>query len=297
MRVRSNYGIIGPLQQPVFYAGGIYQIEDQRLAKSTGLWPKVLPPAYEALIQGFSGTKLIVDALVGNDANNGITLPFATVDAAIAKRNTLTTSNVMIVIKAGTYTVTPQVSGFGSYILNDISSTYSTIVVCDPGRVILQWNAGTTRDAGTVTFQSTNSAVYGAIFKRDNNAKTTTYTVAFCNSESTKQLGPLYNCVWQETNANGNWSLVYNNGNTVTGTINNCTFAVTEASLGDYTSAANQVFNNCLYNWTYTSTGAGTSTQNNPVILSSHDLSFTTYSSPNAAGSGVYYGTYAWPAL
>lgn len=298
MRVRSNYGVIGPQITPSsFTTGGVYQADDQRILKSIGNWANTyFPTSYISVINNFTGTKIYVDGIAGNDSGLGsASNPYSTMDKAMTVRNTLTTSNVMIIVGAGTYAMTPSVSGQGSYILNDISNTFSTVVVCAPGKVILTWNAGAARDAGVVSFKSTNSAVYGAIFQRDNNGKTVNYSTAFCNSQSTAQLGPYYNCVFQETNANNNWSLVYNNSNTVSGTVNYCTFAVNKSALGDYSSGANQVFNNCLYNWTYTSTGAGTSTQNNPVILSSHDLDFTTYKSTSAAGSGVYYGTYAWP--
>lgn len=296
MRTRSNYGIIGPqITSDSLLAGGVFQADDQRILKSVDQWVNLnFPSTYNSLINTFLGTKIFVDSSLGNDFNTGLSssFPYATMNKAMTVRNTLTTSNVMIIVNPGTYAMTTSSNALASYILNDINS-YSTVVVCSPGKVIFTWNAGAARDASIVNFQSYGSAVYGAIFKRDNNGKTASYPTALCNSQSVNQLGPMYNCVFQETNANGNWSIVYNNSNTVTGTINYCTFAINEAGIGDYSSGANQVFNNCLYNWTYTSTS---STQNNPVILSGHDLSFTTYSSPNAAGSGVYYGTYAWPA-
>lgn len=297
MRTRSNYGIIGPQQTiSTSTTGGIYTADDQRIIRTSNNWPRfpgTFPTAYKSLINSFSGTKIYVSQVNGDDSYSGLSTvsPFATFDKAMTYRKTLTTVNVMIIVYAGSYTATPYSTANLGVIMSDISSTYSTVVVCMPGETILNWNAGSIRDAGIADFNSSNSALYGAILKRDNNGKTTNYSTAFSHMA---QLGPFYNCVLQETNANNNWSLVYNNLGTVTGPMNYCTFAVNKASPGDYASTASQVFNNCLYNYTYTSTGAGTSTQNNPVILSGHDLDFTTYRAGAMAGAGVYYGTYSW---
>ena len=302
MRVRNNLGIIGSTQSiNIGSVGFLASPVDIYQAKRNGTWPIAFSENtnYTSLVNSFSGVRIYVNDTAGSDTNSGLFsgVPVKTIDAARTLRDTFTTQNVMIIVYPGTYTSTPVNTGSASYVLNDYSATYSTVWVCSPGRVIIQWTRGAARDAAVVNFLSANSAVYGAIFKRNNNGEVTNYSLAFCNSQSAAQLGSIYNCVYQETNANSNWSLVYNNSNTVTGTINNCTFAVNEAADGDYSSGANQVFNNCVYNWTYTSTGAGTSTQNNPQILASHNLNFTTYVAPGVTTAGVYSGTYAWTTL
>ena len=301
MRIRSNYGIIGSAKTiDTSTYGGVFQAEDQRLLKLSNTWPRLtgaFPVAYYALISSFSGTKIYISQATGNDSNTGLAqnTAFATFDKAMTYRRTLTTSNVMMIFYAGDYTATPNTAGTGSFIIDDISATYSTVVVCNPGMVTISWNGGSSRDKGIVNFNSTNSAVYGAIFKRDNNTETVNYSCSFMNGQSTAQLGPYYNCVFQETNLNGNWSLVYNNTNSVTGTINYCTFAVNKAALASYSSGTNQVFNNCFYNWSY---GTSSATQNSPSVSTSHDLTFTTYQSATAttASAGVYFGTYSWSA-
>lgn len=302
MRIRSNYGIIGPVRTVnTSTTGGVYNAEDQRLLKSTSNWarpPATFPVAYNSLITAFSGTKVYVSQANGSDSLSGLTIntPFLTFDKAMTYRRTLTTSNVMIIVDPGTYTVTPATNTNASYIIDDISASYSTVVVCNPGNVIFAWT-GSGRDKAIVNLNSTSSAVYGAIFKRNNNGEgiANSYSIALNNSETAQQKNPYYNCVFQETNANGNWSLVYNNGNTVTGTVNYCTYALNEVGTNDFASGSNQVFNNCFFNWSY---GTTSSVHNNEIISSTHDLNFTTYQSAQATagGAGVYYGTYSWSA-
>lgn len=299
MRVRNNLGIIGSTQSIISSSVGfLASAPDIYQAKRDNVWPTKFSEnsAYNSLIDAFSGVKIYVNATTGNDGNSGLYSGFAvrTIDTARTIRDTYTTQNVMIIVYPGTYTPTTLTAGFSSFVLNDYDATYSTVWVCSPGRVIIQWTRGAGRDTAVVNLLSSNSAVYGAIFKRDNNGEATNYSLAFCNSQTAAQLGSIYNCVYQETNANANWSLVYNNSNTVVGPVNNCTFAVTEAAAASYSIGSNQVFNNCVYNWTYTSTGA---TQNNPQILASHDLNFTTYVAPGVSTAGVYSGTYAWTTL
>jgi hypothetical protein len=295
MRVRNNLGIIGSTQSiSLSSAGFLASSPDIYQAKLDDSWPIAFSDNanYTSLISAFSGVRIYVSTS-GNDLNSGLfsRSPLKTIEAARTLRDTYTAQNVMILVYPGTYTPTPVVTGFSSFVLNDYNASFSTVWVCAPGKVIIQWTRGGGRDTAVVDFSCINSAVYGAIFKRNNDGEGTNYSLAFCNTQTAAQLGSIYNCVYQETNANANWSLVYNNSNTVVGPVNNCTFAVTEAAVASYSIGSNQVFNNCVYNWTYTSTGA---TQNSPQILANNNLNFTTYAAPGVTTAGVYSGTYAW---
>ena len=100
-----------------------------------------------------------------------------------------------------------------------------------------------------------------------------------------------YNCVFQETNANNNWSILYDNNSSASATVNNCSFYVSAAGLGDYSGGTSFSIINCAFNYTYSTT---VTTNTNSYILSSHNMNSTTYVSPGATNQGVYYGTYAW---
>ena len=119
------------------------------------------------------------------------------------------------------------------------------------------------------------------------------YAVAFFNNTTSNFYGSLYNCAIVETNANGNWSLQYDNGANMTGKVYNCSFYVTEGSSGDYSGGTSFVVDKSVFNWTYTPTYANVA---NSLVLTNHDMNSTTYVSPGTTTQGVYYGTYAWPA-
>ena len=261
---------------------------------------------YNTLVNTVVANEIVifVNQALGNDNNSGLSAytAVATMDKAHDLRfNTYTSFNCKIVVFAGDYTVTPRVLGTttgASFILSDLGTGY-TKYICQPGRVTLNMTATTAqRDAPIAYFNNANSEIYGAILKRNNSGKTGTFSVAFLNNSSSKCIGKFYNCVFEETNANFNWTMSYDNSLNMTATVNNCTFGTKEVSGIDYSSTSTFTINDSVFNWTY-STTAPTSgvlpTYNNPVVLASHDLNFTTYAAPGVTSAGVYSGNYAWP--
>jgi hypothetical protein len=254
------------------------------------------PDIYQTLINNFSGTKKYIDASVGSNSNDGNseTSAYSTIEYAQSQTSGVSTA-VMYVINPGTYNLTPvnlasPLAGFASAGISDYN--LPRIFVCSPdNRVILQWTAeASLRDAPMVSFQNSNSAIYGAVLKRNNNGKSLNYSVAMFNGSTAHCQGDFYNCVFAETNSNGNWSLQYDNAGVNNSTINNCTVYTIEAGDADYSGGAGLVLNNCAFTHIWGSTSA---TRNNNVTNQSIDS--TTYQlSVNNTASGVYSGTYAW---
>jgi hypothetical protein len=248
------------------------------------------PTASRSFINAFSGTKKHIDAVNGSNSNNGNTEATAYQTIAYAQSQTSGISTaVMYVILPGTYTLTPAVLSDSTAGLSD--SNLPRIFFCAPdGQVIFQWTAGAQRDAPMVNFQNAGSAVYGAVFLRNNNGKTDSYAVAMFNGTTANCQGDFYNCLFRETNANGNWSLQYDNSSVNNSTVNNCSFYTIENGAGDYSGGAGLVLNNCAFNYTY---GAGSAVKNNTVI--NQTINATSYAlSVNNSTYGVYSGTYAW---
>ena len=293
--MRRNGGIIGNTN--AITTGGLYNLSDTYVASRAGLWPAaplVWPTAYTDLMNNFSGTKYYIDAVKGSDSNNGLSVGTAvkTIGQFVTLTNT-TNASIMAIILPGTYNPTAiSVSG-GSVSYYD--NNYARTLVGFPGKCIWDYTANTgDRDSEVIAFQNASSAAYGITFKRNNNTRSANYTTAFFGhpGSSSYFAGKMYNCVFQETNANNAWSLGYANSNFPAGAaLNYCTFAVNAASAGDYSGSYMEV-NYCFFNYTYTSSS---NTFSHVEIGTSHSLNFTTYKSSEATISGIAYGTYAWP--
>lgn len=252
------------------------------------------PAVSQSFINSFTGTRKFVDITNGSNTNNGDTEATAYQTLAHAQSQTAAINTaVMYVINPGTYNLTSvEVTSFGCAGFSD--SNLPRIFFCAPnGQTVFQWTAGAQRDAAMVSLQNNGSAVYGAVLKRNNGGRTDNYSVAMFNNGTTYCQGDFYNCVFQETNANGNWSLQYDNSASAQSTVNNCTFYTIENGASDYTGGAGLVFNNCAFNYNY---GAGSATKTNTVvnqIIDAEDYELTT----DNTIYGVYSGTYAWGEL
>lgn len=243
------------------------------------------PDAYSTLVSGYTGTVKYVSSS-GSDSNNGNTVstPYLTIDNAITANSA--TTRLMIVVLQGTYTMTAVsgTSATASVAIRDGGN--ERVFVCCPGKTIIQWTANTAdRDCVMVDFGNTASAIYGAILKRNNNARTTNYTVAFFRM-TTK--GSLFNCVFQETNANNAWSFQYDNYGYNNLAIKNSTFYNGAAPLGNYSNAGTVTINDTVFNTTCTTAGTETN------VLKSQTVNSSTYVTTGVTTAGVYSGTYSW---
>jgi hypothetical protein len=256
----------------------------------------LLPQSYNDLISNYTGSKKYVDDVNGLDSNDGNTS--GTAYKTLTYCNAQLSSNsaaFMIIIEPGTYDM-----GSG-YVGNTMSNTllydygYERVYVAAPdGQVVIQYIANLAqRDAPIVQFGNSNTAVYGAVLKRNNNGRSTNYTVSFFRGHpgtSYINFNGLYNCVIEETNSNQLWSLQYDNDNNANAAINNCTFVVANAGQADYSGGAGFVLNNSAFK---TSAGSGAATKNN--VVSNQTVDSVTYAlSANNTTHGVYSGTYAW---
>jgi len=292
MRSRTNYGVIGSVVSITAGSAGFFaSMPDYYVNSVAGNWPIVLPTfptAYASLISSFSGTKYYINGVIGNDSNSGLApgAPFKTFNQFVTVTNT-TNSSIMAVIYPGTYSITPVTGSQAGTSFYD--NGYDRRIVGYPGQVTFQWTDTTgNRDATMCELLNASSAVYGIIFKRDNNGRTANYQVAYFKNNC----GIYYNCVFQETNANADWALAYSGFSNSGGkAVNYCTIAQSNAGLGDY-NGSGITFTSCFFNYTYTSSGE---TFTSCQIGSLHNLNFTTYKAAEATTSGVAYGTYAWP--
>ena len=263
--------------------------------------------AAKAFINSFSGDKKYIDITNGSDSNNGDTdaTAYQTLGYAQAQTAAINTA-VMYVIKPGVYDLTPA-------LIPAVTGSHSSVGLsdgglprtffCAAGQVILQWVSGG-RDCPMVNFENTNSAVYGAILKRDNNGKTLGYSIPMFNSTTAYSRGDFYNCVFQETNASGDWGLMHDALGANSGTantlgvmatvVNNCSFYTTENAANDYTTSTNLVLNNSAFSHIWGANSA--SVRNNTVSAQTMDA--TTYKlTANNTTHGVHSGTYAWDAM
>lgn len=255
-----------------------------------------------SFINSFSGDKKYIDITNGSDSNNGDTDATAYQTLSYAQSQTASIGTaVMYVIKPGVYTLTPvlipAVTGSHSSVgLSDdgLPRTF----FCAAGQVTLQW-VSEGRDCPMVSFENTNSTVYGAILKRDNNGKTLSYAIPMFNATTAWSKGDFYNCVFQETNANGNWSLMQDEGasggantlGTMETIVNNCSFYTTENAQNDYTTSTGLVLNNSAFSHIW---GTNSNSIRNNTI-SAQTMDATTYElAANNSTHGVHSGTYAW---
>jgi len=243
------------------------------------------PDAYSTLVSGYTGTVKYISS-TGSDSNNGnsVSTPYLTIDYAITSNSA--TARVMFVILQGTYTMTAvAASGIDAAAAIRDGGNERVYVGC-PGKTIVQWTANTAnRDCVMVNFTNTASAIYGTIIKRNNNARTTNYTVAYFQG-ATK--GNFYNCVFQETNSNNSWSYQYDNYATNNIGIRNCTIYNAAAPLGNYTNAGTCLTIDTVFNTTCTTGGTETN------VLKSQTVNSSTYVTTGVTTAGVYSGTYAW---
>ena len=272
-------------------ASGIFDIPTQMQLKNSQLWPTKntnFNSTYQNLINNFSGTKYYVST-TGSDTNDGLSenTAFQSYARFYAVTSALTT-NIMCIFLPGTYTLSSiTLASDCEVCISD--NSYPRTYVCSPGKTIFQWTASAgKRDCAPLNFNNAGSNIYGATIKRNNNSRTLNYSVAFFNNTTANFLGKAYNTVFQETNANGNWSMNYANSGFPTGSeVNYSTFAVVQAALSSY-SGTGLVLNNCAGNYTYTTSS---STFNNWVTANG-TMDPTSYYI--AGASGVYNGTYAW---
>lgn len=254
------------------------------------------PDSYKTLINNYAGTKKFVDATNGSDSNDGNTE--ATAYATLAYCQSQISGNtaaIMIVVNPGTYDLTPgnSTQGYVNSLIDDFGN--ERVYVCSPdARTVVSYTASqSVRDAPMVQLTNANSAIYGGVLKRNNNGRTGNYPVAFFrgNAGATYLNGlGLFNCVLQETNANGDWSLQYDNSGNAAMEVTNCTFYTIENGSNDYSGGAGLVLNNCAFNYTY---GAGSATKTNTVVNQTIDANTYALSTDNTT-YGVYSGTYAW---
>lgn len=251
----------------------------------------LFPSSYVTLINNSTATKYYIDAVFGSDTNDG--LSFSTPIQTYSRFRTLTsaiTTPVMVIFLEGTYTLSSFVSGSGEFCFNDDGRERH--FVCQPGKAVFNWTAnGGARDAAPFRFANAATRFYGGIVRRNNNGRTLNYSTAFFNGTTVTFNGIVFNTVIAETNANNNWSLSYNNADW-TGTQGPyyCTFAVGTTALSSYTGGTTFTGNFCAGNWGVNITSA---TFTN-YVNASGAMNATTYAI--AGSSGVYNGTYAWPA-
>jgi hypothetical protein len=266
------------------FTGGTGNIQFEEPTPNA-LADRFFPDVYFNLINNYTGTKKYIDGTNGSNSNNGDTVStaYATIDYAITS-NTSSTPTMFIILE-GTYTMTAVSTG-NSVAIRDGGN--ERVFVCCPGRTIVQWTANTAdRDAPMVQITNANSAIYGGIFKRNNNGRTTNYTVAYWKGPTR---GNYYNCVFSETNANNAWSYQYDNSGENNLALRNCTFFNGAAPSGNYTNAGTCLTIDSVFNTTVTTGGTETN------VLKSQTVNATTYVTSGVTTAGVYSGTYSWSA-
>ncbi len=228
----------------------------------------------------------------GSDTNNGnsIATAYKTIAYAVSA-NSANTGSITIVILAGTYVEVPITAGssYATAALTD--GNKPRVFVCCPGQVKIQFSDATmSYGPYLANFQNSGSAVYGAIFERNNGGRTANYATAlFCASATVGNLeGNFYNCGFTEVNANNTWSLIYDNESSLTSQVNNCTFKFGAAPLSDYTGGSGMTITSSVFN---TVAPAGNSVK--VSTLASQTVS-ATYVTTGVTTAGVYSGTYAW---
>jgi hypothetical protein len=253
------------------------------MAVNNTLWDRSFPDIYYTLITDYAGTKKYIDAADGSDSNNGnsVSDAYATIDYAISQNTTATPT--MYIILEGTYSITSVATG-QSVGLRDGGN--ERVFVCCPGKAIIQWTATASgRDAPMIAFTNTSSKIYGAIVKRNNNGRTTNYTVAYWIGPTK---GDMYNCVFSEVNANNAWSYQYDNYGQNNLALRNCTFYNGAAPSANYTNAGTCLTIDSVFNTAVTTGGTETN------VLKSQTVNATTYETTGVTTAGVYSGTYAW---
>ena len=247
----------------------------------------VFPAAYTSLISNFSGNKIYVKT-TGNDSNAGTTedSPKLTVQSAISAA----TSGSMIIVYAGSYTNNTSGNASGSNYSGQLitDENKNLQIVCAPGQVKISGSNSGARDYHAIGFRNSSSKIYGAILERNNGGRSNSYDTAFISFSAGEAAvtGQIYNCVFREINANGSWSMHYDNGGAANWLAEGCLF-IGNTWTGNYSGGSNTTTRYSASNnssWTTNGTFAGNS---KPVaITSTWGVGSTSY--------GLYYGTYAW---
>ena len=246
------------------------------------------PDSYELIVAGSASVKYV--SASGSDGNNGNTVstPYLTIAQALSATSATATS-VTIVILAGTYNIsaTALANGYGAACISDGGNP--RIFVCSAGQVIINCTDATAvRDFAPLNFVNSSSAIYGAILKRNNSGRTTSYTVSVLNDETISFRGSAYNTIFQEVNSNNAWSVQYDNGGNPTGKVYNSTFYNGANAAADYSGGAGLVITDTVFNTTTSSSATFTG------CLTSQTVNATTYVTTGVTTKGVYSGTYAW---
>jgi hypothetical protein len=244
---------------------------------------------YNDLVVTASAIKYV--SASGSNSNNGntATTPYLTIAQALSATSSTATS-VAIVILAGTYNIsaTGLANGYGTACISDGGNP--RIFVCCPGQVIINCTDATAyRDFAPLDFVNSNSAIYGAILKRNNGGRTNSYSTSFLNDETITFKGKAYNTVFQEVNANNTWSIQYDNNNNSTARAYNCTFYTGANGIADYSGSTGCVITDSVFNYTYVSTTASIVTS-----LTAQTVNSSTYATSGVTTKGVYSGTYSW---
>ena len=244
-----------------------------------------LPPAYQQVIDAFTGTKYYVDPAGSNGAAGTEVAPWQTINHATATAVT----GSMIIVKPGTYqqsTVMFEDNSFTSKIYWDNGKNLR--VVCSPGQVKI---IGPATDPGERDFHhiiqtNSSSKLYGCIIYRNNNGRTNNYSNAiFGYPTPAANTGEVYNTFFRETGSNGQWSLHYDNPNDHSWKAFNSSFMGSNW-VGNYTGGSSTQCVNCAGSVAWVSSGTNTS----PLQNATFNNDFSCQSSTQ----GVYSGTYAW---
>lgn len=255
---------------------GIFNIDEAQLLSRQGNWGgSSFPANYLSLISTFS---TVVQVYNYTDLYN-----------AVQAASGVTTT--AIVLNRGTYSLS-----LGESLLVDLGGTGSSSLlgdlnkpikfICAPGQVTLEWTASSnSRDGPMFYFENSESAIYGAYFKRNNNGKTLTYSTSITRGPG--GAGAIYNCVFGETNSNNTWSRNYApSPNTYS--INYCSIYVGGNGLSDFHNSAAASYNYCVCNYTK---GTGTT----PWLNSAENVVYNSdFTITGNSTQGVYNGTYAW---
>jgi hypothetical protein len=207
---RSVSGYIGNTPNfdgPTGFVPGVWTLDGAYDRIRAGQWvTSLFPSAYQSLINGFATQRYVSPS--GNNSNSGTTgSPWLTLEHAIAN----TPSGGAIVILPGTYAITSENhSSYSEGMLRDNNKALHFIGV--PGKVIItEADNLSRRDNHMWCMLNTGTRAYGLIVRRDNNGRVDNYATAVLGRDAGSVHGRAYNCVFQEMNANGWASLVYDN--------------------------------------------------------------------------------------
>lgn len=266
---------------------GAWALQEAYGRSKTGNWaPQTLlfPPAYQTLLNSFVTQRYVSPS--GSNSNPGTkTAPWLTLEHAIAN----TVSGGAIGILPGTYAIANEVLSYSESMLRDDNKALHFIGY--PGQVIITESSNVNaRDNHMWAMRNTGTRAYGLIIRRNNNGRADSYMTAVFGRDSASVHGQVYNCVFEEVNANGAASFVYDNGGIASVHVERCLF-VAGNFMASYSggSSTNAINNACTS--TFATNGASTNNVSNATINSS-TYQLTNYSD---ATYGVYSGTYAWP--